>query len=131
MASDKSYATEQRLNALITALAPVIPADTWHSVSLLNGWSGAAAYRLMPGGNVQIDVVIDSTSATAFKFGSLPAAYQPASTRYIAAGASANAGTASATVTMVQIATNGDISMLEVHAFSTAATFGCSGFYRL
>src|SRR5258707_12315000 len=90
MTSDKAYTSEQRLNVLWNALAPVIPADPWNVLTLINGWTGGCNYRFMPGGLVQVEVSIATGAATAFQFGTMPVAYRPSGTKYIPAGASAN-----------------------------------------
>ena len=130
MASDKAYSVETRLNTLIPALAPVIPADPWHVITTINNtWTGTIAYRFMPGALVELEFNLDSTTATNTGLTTLPAAYQPAATRYVPVGASANV--ASGVGPMVQITTGAVLFMIGMHAFSTAGTWAGNGFYRL
>ena len=129
MTSEKSYRGEQRTDVLWNALAPVIPADPWNVLTLINGWTGGCNYRFMPGGLVQVEVSIATGAATAFQFGTMPAAYRPSGTKYIAAGASGNV--AANVAPLVQVTAAGAVSMTGVSAFAVAATWGASGFYRL
>src|SRR5215472_11403697 len=69
-------------------------AETWHNMSLLNGWANAAGntvarYRLIPSpdNSVQIQGVLDSSAATASTFITLPAAYHPSGAGGYAVGA--------------------------------------------
>ena len=100
----------------------------WQALTLINGWSGTCYYRMW-GGNVQLQVNIDSTSATDFQFGTMPTGYRPNYTAYLAAGANANVG--SGVSPFVQITSAGTISMNGLHAFSTAGVWICGGSYPL
>lgn len=111
-------------------LATPAKAETWHNMSMLNGWTATTArYRLGAENRVYIDVEISSAAATTQQFATLPAGYQPLIPKQIAAGANANVATAVSP--FVQVLASGAISMNEIHAFSTAGTWVCSGSYPL
>jgi len=113
-----------------TASSPtLITTDTWHSLALANGWTGQCFYRLQGTGRVELWVGILSATATAFQFGTMPAAYIPASAVYIAAGATANV--AANIAPYVEIDTSGNITMNGLHAFSAAGTWLAGGTYPL
>jgi len=113
--------------------------ETWHNISLANGWTGTARYQYNPvgsAGRVYINLQLDSTSATAqaINTAAIAAPYRPATTQFIAAGSGNNvatgttAGNASA---FVQITSGGILTVAPLHAFSTAGTWICNGSYPL
>ena len=122
---------ELPLVSQLTAVKPgtsgtTLASESWHNLSLLNGWTGTARYRMLPDGNIQLDLALSSAAATASEFAAVPAGYAPSATRYIGAGATANVSTAVAPY--VEITTT-QLSMNGLHAFSTAGTWVCGGSY--
>jgi hypothetical protein len=104
--------------------------ETWHNLTLTNGWTGTFRYRLLPDGRVEVDVNISSAAATAFVCGTMPAAYIPASTVYMAAGSTGNV--ASSVAPFLQFITgSGNVTMNGLHAFSTAGQWVAGGSYPL
>lgn len=87
----------------IVAYAPGGMTDeTWHAITPDSGWSGTTpagyatpAYRMLPDGNVQLSGILDRGSGSASTFtinnsNPLPAAYRPASTKYVRMGDAVN-----------------------------------------
>ena len=104
--------------------------ESWHNLSLVNGWAGGLRYRLLPDGRVEIAAGLDSSAATAFQCGTMPANYIPTSTEYVAAGATANV--ASGVAPFIQIvASTGVVNVSGLHAFSNAGTFVAGGSYAM
>jgi hypothetical protein len=112
-----------------TSTLLVSPAEPWHTLAIGNGWTGTVRYKLGPENRVFLDIQIDSTTATAIGFATLPAGYRPISTRYLAAGSSANV--ASSASPFVQVLATGVMNMGALHAFSTAGLWVAGGSFPL
>jgi hypothetical protein len=119
MSSDKSYATEARLSALINGL------DTWHNLgSLSAGWTVTVArYRaigmglvvveiqgLVPGATIAGGTVIWSAA------NGLPSGYRPSLKRRLVYG---NAGTAGSNPTELEWQTDGSVQCQNIVATVT------------
>jgi hypothetical protein len=103
--------------------------DTWHALTLANGWTGNALYQKLPFDGVRIWVSISSAAATDAQFATMPAGYVPATNAFLAAGADGNVSTALAPY--VEVDTSGNVTMNGLHAFSTAGQWYCLGSYPL
>jgi Spherulation-specific family 4 len=104
--------------------------EVWHSLTLLNGWSGNAFYRLLPDDNVEIWVSVSSAAATALQFATMPTAYVPATNAFMAAAATGNIS--SAPTPYVEVASGtGNVTMNGLHAYSTAGQWYCIAQYPL
>ena len=94
----------------------VISTDTWHAMTLANGWANTAGnvtaqYRLLasPPNSVEIIGAILATGATSTTFFTLPAGYQPATQQAIPAGATG--GQVAGTTPFVQCSTAGVLTL--------------------
>lgn len=80
-----------------TATSPTqITTDTWHNMTLVNGWTNnasfvASRYKLMENKSVRVQGVIAGNAATSNQFFTLPAGYRPVSASGAPIGMSANA----------------------------------------
>lgn len=101
--------------------------DGWQALPLVNGWTGTARFKALPDGRVELDVALSSAAATAFQFSTIPLAYLPLNTVYIAAGATANVATGVSPY--IQVVSTGVLNMEGLHAFSTAGIFVAGGSY--
>jgi len=116
MTSEKSYSVESRLNTLITG-------DTWHTLSLQNGWTnGPVNYRFsMDGRKVVLSALnlVPGTTTDATQICAVlpagPPSYRPATNKTVAASTDV-VGARSASFT---ITTGGAI---QCHGIAAAAT---------
>ena len=124
--------TGQVISSTILAFDPNSAgnAESWHTLTLTNGWGGTFRYRMLPDGTVEVQGAITSNSATSFTVGTMTSGYVPANTEYIAAGANANVASGIAPFLQV-IASTGVVTMNGLHAFSTTGTFVVGGTYPL
>lgn len=125
-----AYPIGLNLNVAGTTADPtLITTDTWHTLTLINGWTGTCKYRMQATGRVEIWVAIQSSAATAFQFGTMPAGYIPGSTNYIAAGSTGDVS--SVVGPFIQVTNTGVISMNGLSAFSTSGIWVAGGTYPL
>jgi hypothetical protein len=131
-------------NAIVVGSPPFLSAadpagtgttpDTWHTMSgFTNSWAATAntpRYVLLPDGNVQIDGVMDATSATAGAFFTIPAAYRPTSPTKLWAGG-ANGGVIAGQAPFIQAASTGVLSIGGVTLPTAGAHVTISGIYTL
>jgi hypothetical protein len=119
----------------IVALAPgsdvgSAAAETWHPMTLLNGWINAAGfapaqYRLSVENEVKITGVISATGATSTIFAKLPTGYIPGHEQGYAIG---NTGGAPAgTITNVRVDTSGNLSVADAAAVPAADSYFING----
>jgi hypothetical protein len=141
-ASAKAYATEQRVNTLVTTVLPIaiqpgssppIP-ETWHDLpSGINGWGigtgGWKKYRLLAEGSVEITLSLRLIGTKAdgtaiLPSGSLPSGYQPAQAKRLACSTTNNALSANSTAWIGVLAdgtfnisgVNGTIDQVDLNA---------------
>jgi len=120
----------------VSAYAPgsTTTAETWTAMSgFTNSWAATAntpRYRLMEDNMVQIDGVMDATSATAGAFFTIPAAYRPvAPTKLWASGA--NGGVIAGQAPFTQVASTGVMSVGGVTLPTAGAHITITGRYPL
>jgi hypothetical protein len=96
-----------------------VTADTWHNMTLLNGWANQAGwtparYQLLgsPPNSVRVQGVINASAATTFVFFTLPAGYVPSGNGGYAAGA--NAGVPANQSPQVRWDSSGNLSVNSV-----------------
>lgn len=121
---------------MVTALQPgTTSPETWHSMSLINGWANSAGntvarYRKVasPPNSVQIMGVISAAAATAGTFFTLPAGYVPAGVGGFAAGA--NASVSASQAPQIRYDASGNLSSNSV-GLGTSAAVWFNGFIPL
>lgn len=113
-----------------TATSPtLITTDTWHNITLINGWANnagfvASRYKMMENHSVRVQGVINANAATSGTFGILPAgppSYRP--TNPSGAPVGANAGTTAGTVPQLRWDTAGNLSINSFTVPQAAAIF--------
>lgn len=65
-----------RMTEVESAISAAVPNPAWQSLSLINGWTGSAKYRVV-GDYLEIWFQINSNAATGNAFCTLPSAAQP------------------------------------------------------
>jgi hypothetical protein len=110
--------------------ASVGTAETWHAMTLANGWTNdagfaVAAYRLTNNNEVEIVGTIVATTATSSTFFTLPAGYRPAHSQTRPAGATG--GVAAGTAPFITCTSAGVLSENNVGiGAANILTFGCT-----